>query len=262
MYDESGKLVKQNLVLVKPHYYRLDLTTGDYKPVDVYMDVNGNKVLINDNDSNTVAYNGKDANVNLNWVEEKDRRNYSGSEVTNSQAVASANDWVELPRGSSWVYGNYNILNLTQRNRTFVGSEYTYNDKTDWNSHKDPSDRLPNTLAALQGQRWHFNVGLPSSAVFVYSGQKPSQANIDACTSGNAVIFCALEIYSQGEVWTLAYDGSNVNAPFKVTPDGKTYDPVVPYPSNKSPRGEEMPIVSIISINHSSKEDLDVAGTQ
>lgn len=86
--------------------------------------------------------------------------------------------------------------------------------------------------------------------------------NIDACTSGNAVIFCALEIYSQGEVWTLAYDGSNVNTPFKVTPDGKTYDPVVPYPSNKSPRGEEMPIVSIISINHSSKEDLDVAGTQ
>lgn len=262
LYDESGKLVKQNLVLVKPHYYRLDLTTGDYKPVDVYMDVNGNKVLINDNDSNTVAYNGKDANVNLNWVEEKDRRNYSGSEVTNSQAVASANDWVELPRGSSWVYGNYNILNLTQRNRTFVGSEYTYNDKTNWNSHKDPSDSLPNTLAALQGQRWHFNVGLPSSAVFVYSGQQPSQANIDACTSGNAVIFCALEIYSQGEVWTLAYDGSNVNAPFKVTPDGKTYDPVVPYPSNKSPRGEEMPIVSIISINHSSKEDLDVAGTQ
>lgn len=63
-------------------------------------------------------------------------------------------------------------------------------------------------------------------------------------------------------MWTLAYDGSNVNAPFKVTPDGKTYDPVVPYPSNKSPRGEEMPIVSIISINHSSKEDLDVAGTQ
>lgn len=41
------------------------------------MDVNGNYVLINDNDSNTVSYNGSDANVSLNWVEEKDRRNYS-----------------------------------------------------------------------------------------------------------------------------------------------------------------------------------------
>lgn len=260
--EDTGE-VTTNLVLIKPHYYRLDLDTGNYEPVDVYMDVNGNYVLINDNDSNTVAYNGADANVNLNWVEEKDRRNYSGSEVTNSNLVADANSWIELPTGSSWVYGNYNILNLTQRNRTFVGSEYTYNDKDDWNSHKDPSDRLPNTLAALQGQRWHFNVGLPSSAVFVYSGQEASDANIKACTSGNAVIFCALEIYSQGEVWTLAYDGSNVNVPFKVTPDGKTYDPYVPYPDpDKNPKGEEMPIVSIISINHSSKEDMDVTGTQ
>lgn len=261
--NEDGSVESQNLVLIKPHYYRLDLDTGNYEPVDVYMDVNGNYVLINDNDSNTVAYSGADANVNLNWVEEKDRRNYSGSEVTNSNLVADANSWIELPTGSSWVYGNYNILNLTQRNRTFVGSEYTYNDKDDWNSHKDPSDRLPNTLAALQGQRWHFNVGLPSSAVFVYSGQEASDANIKACTSGNAVIFCALEIYSQGEVWTLAYDGSNVNVPFKVTPDGKTYDPYVPYPDpDKNPKGEEMPIVSIISINHSSKEDMDVIGTQ
>lgn len=263
LYDAEGAQVGSNLVLIKPHYYRLDLDTGEYKPVDVYMDVNGNYVLINDNDSNTVAYNGADANVNLNWVEEKDRRNYSGSEVTNSNLVADANSWVELPTGSSWVYGNYNILNLTQRNRTFVGSEYTYNDKDDWNSHKDPSDRLPNTLAALQGQRWHFNVGLPSSAVFVYSGQEASKANIEACSSGNAVIFCALEIYAQGEVWTLAYDGSNVNVPFTVTPGGKTYDPYVPYPDpDKNPKGEEMPIVSIISINHSSKEDMDVIGTQ
>lgn len=172
-------------------------------------------------------------------------------------------NWVQLPKGSSWVYGNYNILNLTQRNRTFVGSEWTYNDKDDWNSHKDPSDRLPNVQAAMQGQRWHFNVGLPSSAVFVYSGQQPTQANIDVCSSGNAVVFCALEVYAQGEVWTLAYDGSNVNVPFMVTPGGKTYDPVVPYPdSSKNPKGEEMSIVTIISINHSSKEDMNVIGTQ
>lgn len=263
LYDYDGSITGSNLVLIKPHYYRLDLDTGEYKPVDVYMDVNGNYVLINDNDNNSVSYNGSDANVSLNWVAEKDRRNYSGAEVTNSEAVAASNYWVQLPTGSSWVYGNYNILNLTQRNRTFVGSEYTYNDKDGWNSHKDPSDRLPNTLASLQGQRWHFNVGLPSSAVFVYSGQQPTQENIDTCSSGNAVVFCALEIYAQGEVWTLAYDGSNVNVPFTVTPGGKTYDPVVPYPDpDKNPKGEEMPIVEIISINHSSKEDLDVIGTQ
>ena len=64
-------------------------------------------------------------------------------------------------------------------------------------------------------------------------------------------------------MWTLAYDGSNVNVPFTVTPGGKTYDLVVPYPDpSKNPKGEEMPIVTIISINHSSKEDVNVIGTQ
>lgn len=253
--DDSGEIANQNLLLIKPRYYRLDLDTGIYNPVDVYMDVNGNKVLINDHDSNTVSYSGSDSQVNLNWVEESARRNFSGNEVTFTKNVDTSYPWITIPKGSSWVYGNYNLLNLTQRNRTFIGFEETYGDD------KDPSERLADVSSSLQGARWHFNIGLPSSAVFVYSGQAASKENIDACAAGSAVIFCALEIYAQGEVWTLAYDGSNINKPFTVTPGGNTFDPVIPYPAGKSPKGEEMPIVAVFSINHSSKEDLNTAGT-
>lgn len=255
LIDEGGTVTGQQLILIKPHYYRLDLETGNYSPVDVYMEVNGKKVLINDFDSNTVAYSGTDANVSLNWRDENARRNFSGYEVSYTNNVKSSYDWVQVPNGSSWVYGNYNLLNLTQRNRTFIGSETTYG----WN--KDPSNKLPNVRASLQGARWHFNVGLPSSACFVYSGQEASKANIEACASGSCVVFCALEIYAEGGIWTLGYDGSNVNIPFRVVPGGPLYDPVIPYPSSLSPKGEEQPIVAVFSINKSSKSDLNVTGT-
>jgi hypothetical protein len=84
---------------------------------------------------------------------------------------------------------------------------------------------------------------------------------VTKCSSGNAVVFCALEIYAQGEVWTLGYDGSNVNKEFHVIPGDKGYDPVVYYPGNMSPKGEEMPIVAVFSINKSSKLDLNITGT-
>lgn len=253
--DVDGTVLSRQLVLIKPHYYRLDLDTGRYDPVDVYMDVSGRRVLVNDFDSRTVAYSGTDANVKLNWTEESARRNYSGYETNFTNNVKSAYSWVTTPSGSGWTYGNYNILNLTQRNRTFIGSENTYT----WD--KDPSDKLPDVRASLQGSRWHFNIGLPSSATFVYSGQSPTDANVTKCSSGNAVVFCALEIYAQGEVWTLGYDGSNVNKEFHVIPGDKGYDPVVYYPGNMSPKGEEMPIVAVFSINKSSKLDLNITGT-
>lgn len=253
--NDAGETSYDSLVFIIPHYYRLDLNSGEVKAVDVYMEVDGSKVLINDNDSRTVSYSGLDSKVSLDWTKEKLRRNYSGLEATYSEAVVSAYTSLKLPAGSSWTYGNYNILNLTERTRTFIGSETTYNMDT------DPSDRLFDLRSALQAQRWHFSMGLPSSAVFVYSGKTPTDANIEACTSGSAVILCALEIYAQGQVWTLAYDGSNLNVPFQVVPNGPTYDPVIKYPNTTTSKDYEMPIVEIISINHSSKEDLTVSGT-
>lgn len=255
-YDTDGKTkVGQDLVLIKPHYFRLDLDTGASKPVDVYMNENGNYVKVNDASSNTVTYNGADADIRLNWRDEAARRNFNGDEIKITDAVQALFPWIITPSGSAWTYGNYNILNLTDRNRTFIGTEYTYGE------HKDPSNRLVDTAASLQGGRWHFNLGLPSSSVFVYAGEKPTQDNIDKCKKGSAVVYCALEVYAQGEVWTLIYDGSHMNQPFTVVPGGKAYDPQPKYPDGKGKGGEQMPIVAVYSIDKSSKLDLNVTGT-
>lgn len=258
----------QTLVWIKPHYYRLSLKDGSYVEADVYVDLNGDKKLINDclNNSPPNLYYGTETQVNLNWVEELARRNYTGPEVSMTNAVHTKFG-LNLPFGSSWVYGNYNVLNLWSRNRTSVGTNMTYEQST------DPSDRIDPIRYGLQGARWHLNLGLPSSSVFVKHGDEPTKKNIDEFKGGDGkdyVIFVALEIYAQGNVWTLAYDGNTINVPFTIIPDpsdptgntpGRTYDPVVPYPSGKLEDPTiEMPIVEIISITHSSSEDLDVVG--
>ena len=233
----------------------MDINTGELKPVDVYMDTtNGKKVLINDHDSRTVSYGGKDSSVYLNWQDTAERRNYAGNEVTFTNEVAEFYEWVKLPSGTSWFYGNFNLLNLTQRNRTFIGSQDTYG----WT--KDPSEKLPDVQYSLQGQRWHFGINLPSSSSFVFSGDKPTTENVNKCIPDTSkyVIVGALEIYAQGETWTLVYDGKTTNQPFQVTPTSPVIDPA---PKNPKDPDKEMPIVVIYSPNHSSKEDLNVSGT-
>ena len=79
----------------------------------------------------------------------------------------------------------------------------------------------------------------------------------------NAVIVVALEIIANGDVWNLIYDGKDINAPFKITSDGPTFNPNdwntpdFNYPG----REEDLVIAEIISINHSSKEDVNTVGT-
>ena len=58
-----------NWVNVKPHYYRMDISTGELTPADVYMMRDGKYVLINDADQ-TIRYNSSDPsdfNIQLNW---------------------------------------------------------------------------------------------------------------------------------------------------------------------------------------------------
>lgn len=255
-----------NWVSVKPHYYRMDISTGELTPADVYMMRDGKYVLINDADQ-TIRYNSSDPsdfNIQLNWVEECGRRNYYGSEKRNTEAVYEQTG-VGMPQGSSWVYGNYDTQILTGRNRTCIGTNTTYGIST------DPSHLLGNLRFWLQGARWHTSLGLPSSAVFVRSGDTPTTETVKNfyTKSGKTdqyVIVVSLEIYAYGDVWSLAYEGNNINSQgVQVTPTTPKVTPHLPgeptppkYPDNP---GKEMPLVSIISINHSSKEDINQAGT-
>lgn len=239
---------------VIPHYFKLDLSTNKLQPVDVYMQDNGTYVLINDADANNIPMNNN-TSVSMNWVEEAARRNYTAAEEAATDLVAQAYGF-ETPHGSKYIYGTYDFLTLTDRNRSSIGTVNTYNVST------DPSEAFTDLYYKAQGARWHFNLGLPSSAVFVYSGQAATKQNIEACSATeNAVIVCGLEIFARGDVWNLIYDGKDINSNFKVLPDGTTVSPSSWTNFNYPGRTEDLVLAEIISINHSSKEDVGTTGT-
>ena len=281
-----------NYVSITPHYYRLDLVTGGLTPVDVYMLQGTTYEAINLNGlkSGTKDLGALD-DVVLNWTEEYTRRNY----LTGRENAATSAMGLSTPSGSYWYYGTYNLLKLMTRNRTDIGNKFTYGSAPSMSTiDQDPQNRFDINRFYLQGARWHFNLGLPSSAMFLESTYRNDASKhilkyFQDCVHVDkygeqitgtgtdkdhpVVILCMLEIYSYGDVWTLYYSGNNLNQPFKVTPDGKTYDPrpsastgggtikIPGIPTYPNHSGDQMPIVEVISPVHSSKEDLTTAGT-
>lgn len=241
-------------VQITPYYYHLNLNTGKWTPVDVYMNVN--KVY------RAINLFGNEAEANypfktpLNWLEEAKRRNYNGQEKDLTEAVVDAystdTDRIGQPQGSHYEFGTAQRFHLKERNRTFIGTEFPNT------INRDPSNLFDNIVANRQGQRWHFTVGLPSSSVFVKQGLACTQTNIEDLRKNPGVIVCALDITSSGEVWNLKYKGDNINQPFKVTPDSPTYDPSG---GPGTPPGDK-PIITVFSVDKSSKDDLGIEGTQ
>jgi len=235
-------------VQITPYYYYLNLKTGKWTPVDVYMNVNNVYKSINVfGNTGDAAY---DFTSPLNWVEEAGRRNITQEIVDRTLLVRDA--WnVAIPTGTSYTFGTAQRLHLKDRTRVFIGSE------TQNTVNHDPSGIFDDLYATRQGQRWNFTVKLPSSAVFVEHGKQCTQANINDLTSNSSVIVCALDIIAAGEVWNLRYDGTVINAPFKVTDSSGTYDPIN---GPGTPPGDK-PVIGVFSIDKTSKDDLSVIGT-
>ncbi|MDD4113648.1 MAG: hypothetical protein PHC56_11575 [Herbinix sp.] len=105
-------------------------------------------------------------------------------------------------------------------------------------------------LFGLQGQRWHFTTGLPSSAVAVEKGVSISKTSIEELRNQNSVLVMALDIQALGDTYILKYDGSSaING--SITIAGTTHDlSSIPYP-----------ITLVFSVSKSAKDDLDVSGT-
>lgn len=240
-----------------PYYYVLNLKKGTITKVDVYMNVSGSYKPINifgaavpGWDSNMV-YNNKTV---LDWEDENQRRNYTADEKERTEQISEAfktyddgsGNWLSLqiPVGNSYNYGNNQLLQLTGRNRTFIGTSTT-NGKIDTN----PNNVFYDLSYGLQAQRWHFTSGLPSSAVFVEHGKPLTQRNIDAIKSDTSVVLVCLDIKAVGDTYILQYSDNGENASVKVA--GKTYNlSSIPYP-----------VVEIMSTNKSSADDLTVRGT-
>ncbi len=122
----------------------------------------------------------------------------------------------------NYYYGNTQVEFLREQNRTFVGGVNNYigdSKETNWTNR-----------AKRYGQKWHFGLGLPSSAIFVKHGS--TQFNSETIINGKeGVILVLVDVYAVGEKWVLHYqseisdegliiDGHPVSADtWKVYPD-------------------------------------------
>lgn len=197
-------------VQIQPFYYYYNLETKEWSPVDVYIKLGDNYKMINqyDSDQSTTEYNFY---YNLNWESEKKRRMYTAEEENATRTVqenfytvwddGSAPNNITIPHGITSIHGTANMLFLRDGNRTFIGSRNRYGTNTEVDM------KVPEVNFMRQAQRWHFTLGLPSTAGFVRKGLEPTPENLKEFDMEKGVIVCALEIFSKGTVWTLKYDG-------------------------------------------------------
>ena len=292
-----------------PKYYALDVNTGIMKKIDVYMEHEGTYVPINladnvnkNNSSNPFNAEIFDNTINLDWDNTKERRNVNDEESTKTHQVyedSIRNDSdqsatgqtgpvdidifrpIDIPRGHINVLGNNQYMILDGNARSFVGGVETYG------SLKNLGNRLNPVHWYRSAQRWHFLVGIPSSAVFVLQGQVPNAANIDALQSGPYIIICTLDITAVGEVYALKYEhkysGSQAAKDFEryyknivkdwtdVGTTGGVHMGSIQTTSNGVTKtinlnkyAEQLnyePIVFVYSVNERSVQDVEIVGT-
>lgn len=238
---------------ITPYYYHLNLQNGDITPVDLYMHVNREYKLINKHGGVFPGWNPASVYehpVALNWDEQAGRRNVTVDERDQTTRIAglfaeSGGDTAEgkaaEPYGN-YIYGNAQFLQLTGRNRTFIGRDETYG------QDKNPGNKLSMLSYTMQAQRWHYSYRLPSSAVAVKSGQPATQANINALRTNTGVILMAADIKAVGDTYTLQYSGGRNGT----LPIAGTNWPLTEIP---------YPVVAVYSANKSSADDLDISGT-
>ncbi|WP_027084147.1 glycine-rich protein [Cohnella panacarvi] len=234
---------------ITPYFYHVNLQNGGITPVDVYMNVDGMYKLINKNDGGQSAPDYANP-VRLDWEAQDKRRNVTTNESDMTSTIAalfaqtggdSAVGKAAEPSGS-YMYGTSQLLELTGRNRTYIGRDATNG------LNKNPGNRLAMLEYGMQAQRWHFSYVLPSSAVVVRKNQMPTQANIKALRNNTGVIVLAADIKAVGDTYTLQYKGSG---------NGSLNVAGVSWPLTGIPH----PVIAVYSASKSSADDLKVSGT-
>ena len=264
-YGENQGDSNEYKTQITPYYYHLDLTTGKWTPVDVYMLVGTQYVRINKfNSDEPIAEH--EWFYSLNWMEESARRQYTSEEKKSTDAVVDkyANfkginettdtniyERILVPSGKEYIFGTAQRLFLKDKNRTFIGTTLTQSVNT------NPGERREEQKYMRNGVRWHFTLGLPSSAVFIPAGEPCTQANIDKYSNNHSVVICATETLARGLVWTLKYNGvPTQEQKIQILPNGKIYD----YSGDPDGPGDKQ-IITVYSTDKSSKDDLNTKGT-
>lgn len=171
---------------------------------------------------------------------------------------------MDYPRGKYFIQGNNNLLSLTGRCRTFMGTDYTYDRTT------NPQDRIHSIGFVKHGQRWHYTVVLPDNAVMVKAGQECTPENIARYKEKYQILVTGVSILAKGSVFTLVNDVDN-NHVAQVIVNTDSGDKTIninlkPFDDDpiKDPSGSDPPpiqIINIITVNKNSRDDLDSSGT-
>ena len=270
-YGENNYLTNNEYkVQIQPFYYYYNLETKQWTPMDVYIRQDGDSYkMINDygTDQSTTEYNFY---YDLNWQAEAKRRMYTQKEENASQAVQDAYVYdsamddsdmdnpntimnILLPHGIKYLHGTANMLFLRDRNRTFIGTRNRYGANT------ETDNRIPEVEFNRQAQRWHFTLGLPSTATFVKQGEACTPENIAKYDMDKGVIVVALDIKSKGTVWTLGYDGTPVGERSFYLFDNNTTK--ISWEDAGANGPEDKTVVLVYTNSKTSRNDLSTEGT-
>lgn len=202
------------------------------------------------------------------------RRMVTNDEAAITRAVTTATGWRSLltvyadgdglnsDLDPQYTYGNGQFLFLRDRNRTFVGHSseaLNYEDYDESNQYSLAGTSYADKQYLLQNahaQEWYFGLGLPSSAVFVKSGDKPSSATI--LHDDHTYILTVLDVYSTGTVWTLHYKSPISNSTISIKGNRVTVDDWNPI-KDKYPW--LVPVNVYNTADTSSKADLTTGGS-
>lgn len=272
---------------------------GLFAPINVF----GNA---GDGDSNKNNIELYDYVFNLDWTAESNRRNYTIEEKARTLAVCEefkqiiydipedddaegnansefnvtdyeikeVNEW-KKPQGKDNLLGTAQYIVMGPEHRTFIGdrNSYGYNvytsqaGTTDFKTDKNPGSVINDILFKKNVQRWHGKIGLPSSSVFVPTGEEVTNDSINWLMNDNFVIVCTAEIIAVGDIWSIHY-----SQPWFKTMniDGVTFGTSTHYPGHRveNANGESVPcpdclppIIAVYSSANSSIDDIEIIGS-
>ena len=242
---------------ILPYFYALNTITGDLIPVDVWMKTNEEYRAINIHklsesqyywdifsnndinaigsitDPNWIAFKGSGLYnyiMNLDWVNEQERRNYDMDEHVITERVAktyvehvfngteTVDKLVDTPLGNSYALGTLQLLTPKGKARTFIGTEYTNTVNINGGKFTNLKNAAEVEEFNVHAQRWHLKLGLPASVVFTrYNGTKHLHPTELINKNGNLiqakdelvgegwVVLMTADIKAIGTTWTLQY---------------------------------------------------------
>ncbi len=229
---------------IVPYYYFYNTSTRVLTPVDVYAWTDNGYQAINYHKD---VYNGSakksvyDFRYLLDWEKEAAQRNVNTTEAQFTQSLSSSYG-LQAPGTIKYLLGNASYLNFGEQARTFIGSSKTLG------VEQNIGGQIASSQFGQSGKRWHFTLGLPSSAVVVETGTAPTDANIDKFKYQNGVVLMAADIYATSSYYTLQYKQN----PGYFVMNGVTYTIPSTIPN----------VIAVYNGNgKSSRDDLEISKT-